>query len=967
MQKIAVIGGGVGAITAVYAITQTPDWDKKYEIHLYQMGWRLGGKGASGRNMEKGGRIEEHGLHVWAGFYENAFRNMRACYEELVTLDLRKADDPLGTLEAAFKPLSHLFLAEDRGNGDWRPWLVDLPKNNKVPGAATTAPTPFEMFLEGMSILKEFLEKGELAGLAKNHLGVDIFADLLARIFGLHSHAHGMPRHPGAHVPQQKSLLVDLIRDAQKAVQDQMTAENMEDDATRRILYLMDISMAYAHGVVSSDTFAQGYDPLDQWEFSDWLLQNGATDASMNSVLIRGCYDFVFGFPNSNISRGNSGAGTAIRAMGRLILTYAGAIFHKMQAGMGDTIFGPYYQVLKAKGVKFHFFEAARELHLCEHKERIQRISMVRQAHLKDEEYDPLVTVENLPCWPSEPKWDKLKHGEKLKRDGVDFECEKEPPKGEWFDLEHGRDFDHVILGASIGSLPYMTQELAHASQRWRRMLREVETVATQAAQFWVDKTAEELGWDGVVAEHNPEAALPKPPMRTVITGFAEPLDTWADMSHLLPREAWPEPGPKSIAYFCSPAVDGQTLDGFKAKTAVWADTALTKFWPKADKNGTFDRSLLHGKGSGEARFDDQYFRVNMYGSERYVLSVAGSLPHRLAPDESGFENLTLAGDWTRCGLNAGCVEAATMSGIAAASAVTGEKLLNVGAKDVAFDAGPVAQSAYQTNSISDAPWPLSGFFARGSMTGWFVFYAMPRDEVQKLLPEGAWLGNCPHTPAGYHSVGISLCAYHKVRSSFLPISFSPYLEASFAIPYMRTELGGDANLLYPRRLYVNNSLAIFVGKTMYDMNKAPSTLKMDDESFTSKTSKSPHQIDAKFFQRDDLKPLSDYADFGAISDILNQTFVTGPWWNGGFAYNCFNLQLERAYAAPVVGHIKVEDNDAGGFPALDKHFSALGAAGGGHLPGGFRIWTSWSMTNPLDSKRIRHAAKAQAYLRRSY
>ena len=28
-------------------------------------------------------RIEEHGLHIWLGFYENAFRLIRRCYAEL--------------------------------------------------------------------------------------------------------------------------------------------------------------------------------------------------------------------------------------------------------------------------------------------------------------------------------------------------------------------------------------------------------------------------------------------------------------------------------------------------------------------------------------------------------------------------------------------------------------------------------------------------------------------------------------------------------------------------------------------------------------------------------------------------------------------------------------------------------------------------------------------------------------------
>ena len=50
--------------------------------------------------------------------------------------------------------------------------------------------------------------------------------------------------------------------------------------------------------------------------------------------------------------------------MGRLVLAYSGAIFQKMQAGMGDTIFAPYYQVLEKIGVKFRFFHAVKALRL---------------------------------------------------------------------------------------------------------------------------------------------------------------------------------------------------------------------------------------------------------------------------------------------------------------------------------------------------------------------------------------------------------------------------------------------------------------------------------------------------------------------------------------------------------------------------------------------------------------------------
>ncbi|MBS0476346.1 MAG: NAD(P)-binding protein, partial [Proteobacteria bacterium] len=79
-QKIAVIGGGVGAMSTVFELTEQPGWQDNYEITVYQLGWRLGGKGASGRNKDKGDRIEEHGLHFWFGYYENAFNLIQRVY-----------------------------------------------------------------------------------------------------------------------------------------------------------------------------------------------------------------------------------------------------------------------------------------------------------------------------------------------------------------------------------------------------------------------------------------------------------------------------------------------------------------------------------------------------------------------------------------------------------------------------------------------------------------------------------------------------------------------------------------------------------------------------------------------------------------------------------------------------------------------------------------------------------------------
>src|SRR3954468_3624419 len=86
-----------------------PGWqDELASITVYQRGWRLGGKGASSRGVH--GRIEEHGLHVWLGYYHNAFRLMREVYDEL-DRPTTAPDCPIRTFDDAFLP------ADDVGVG----------------------------------------------------------------------------------------------------------------------------------------------------------------------------------------------------------------------------------------------------------------------------------------------------------------------------------------------------------------------------------------------------------------------------------------------------------------------------------------------------------------------------------------------------------------------------------------------------------------------------------------------------------------------------------------------------------------------------------------------------------------------------------------------------------------------------------------------------------------------------------
>jgi uncharacterized protein with NAD-binding domain and iron-sulfur cluster len=178
------------------------------------------------------------------------------------------------------------------------------------------------------------------------------------------------------------------------------------------------------------------------------------------------------------------------------------------------------------------------------------------------------------------------------------------------------------------------------------------------------------------------------------LSGFVRPLSTWADMTHLIARENFPPAvTPRHLAYFCGPMPDSPdepppfTTPGFPAtQTQVVKDTARQFFqddiralWPK------FDWSLLlNTTGAvGPARLDNQYFRGNIDPSERYVLSVPGSSKFRLKTDESGFKNLYIVGDWVRTGVNAGCIEAAVMSGMQASRAIAGYPKTVIGEHDV--------------------------------------------------------------------------------------------------------------------------------------------------------------------------------------------------------------------------------------------------------------------------------------------
>jgi len=685
-RRVAILGGGLGSLTTAYELSS-----RGYDITVYQLGWRLGGQGASGRNQANG-RIEEHGLHIWFGFYYNAFKMMRAIYDEL-------NEGPFTRVEDAFVGADdHLFL--EHFGDDVRRWLVQFPPDHDFPGTGDSPlPTPGDILERLVFRLKDHfgthldphVPPMTTVPSAATH---PLLAMLLAKIRTGVVHPEQAAVGPGvsdalkvatALAPQADSdpaaaaALGGLLHEIGAHVQTWLS--EVAHDQLRRAFILFDLGVTIAKGMVNDHVFTEGFASLDQYDFREWLTRHGASPQASSSAVVQGFYDASFAYEDGRSDRPNVAAGVALRCALRIVFCYKGHVLYKMNAGMGDTIFAPLYKVLRKRGVKFEFFHRVTSLEPGPlsagpaSPRGIARIHLARQVDLKQGPYDPLITVKELACWPSTPLTDQIVNGDQL------ADVDLESYWNGWQNvapviLEAGTDYDLVVLGISIGALPPICQLLLAegepAQQQWADMFAKVKTVRTQGVQLWCRRDVAQTGWGAP---------------NGIIACASEPEASWADFSQVLGREVWPAAaGVNGLFYGCGPVADTKPAipppdqKGFPAEQLQQAKALSDRFlahsasplWPDATGASGLDAAVIVSR----------YDRVNIDPSERYVLTVKGSPSAKLRPDGSGFANLFLTGCWVANGVNLSSVEGTVMAGMAAAAAITGEPITIVGDED---------------------------------------------------------------------------------------------------------------------------------------------------------------------------------------------------------------------------------------------------------------------------------------------
>lgn len=729
--KVVILGGGCGAMSAACHLTSTPELRDKYDITVYQQGWRIGGKGATGRDPRQGygDRIYEHGLHMWLGWYHNAFAMIQGVYSEWE----KDPKNPFQSWTDAFEPQRLYTLQQDvpkaLGGIEWRRRNFPMPK---LPGTPGQGETLLEMgeFLSRLiqnteSIFREHSpfhphrDKNLSDALVADPAHLETAAKVETGIAPgdrAHGEAHrflvpalhgavrirnaakwrddgGEIRNPDPLSPEEHSRILGMIEHFLEGFQHWIHLPLIEAmksvSATYRWYWnLLDMLAAIGLGMIR-EVIPQGVASINDSEFHEWVKKHGAAVDTSWFAGMRAVYDLAFAFEGGRASATDPAtarfeAGTALMVLLRIGLGYKDAPMFRMMAGMGDTVFAPIYEVLKKRGVKFAFFHRATNLSLSGDKKQIDAIEFDVQADVIGgyTAYDPLfdLTFKDgsvLPVWPEEPNWTKLNQGdalrERLQAAGQTLDSAWCDEKITTRNITNGIDFDYVVLGISVAGVKMITPELAAASEDWKNMVNNLATVQTHAVQLWMQPALENLGWkDGA----------------TIQTTYEEPTDTWAVMTEVMKYEVWTGDNPPlSLHYFCGPlpgpaepplddSIYPQTKrDEVRKNAMAWLDAHIAHLWPDAADRQGFNYDLIHDPdpgGSGRAKFDSQYWRANVDPSERYVNSYPGTTKYRLRSDQSGFMNLFLAGDWTISSVNGGCVEAAVESGMAASRGICG-------------------------------------------------------------------------------------------------------------------------------------------------------------------------------------------------------------------------------------------------------------------------------------------------------
>jgi uncharacterized protein with NAD-binding domain and iron-sulfur cluster len=612
--RVAIVGGGSAGIAAAWQLAKMPG----YEIEVFEKSARLGGKGASVRAPD--GRILEHGLHVWLGFYENAFRMMRECYAEVEREgwgpDSKESEKRLAHsgIDEAFYPEPHVGLGPADPQRGWSVWSAYLPPATGLPGEALDEQTnPFTLvnyLLRSLELLRALMlsvigppaddapgePRPDKRSISDQTLDFGSSSDdptsMALAIKRTAELLRGSALVGAAVLLQAVTILevwlqnlnfglqvADSILDLAEALAAQarkFLRDFVQIDPDVRVkTVIADLVLTIAVGLFRDRVLFddKGLDLINHEDYREWLRRHGLTDEAYNSSFLTGIYDLAFAYSGGDRTKPALAAGVALRGALRMFFTYRGSMFWRLGSGMGDAVFAPLYKVLKSprredgkrlSPVRFHFLHELAHVGV-ERMSGSKYVTSLKFRTIPDTaalNYLSDNALDGFGCWPdlSDGLAGAAKSYERV--------------------LKRGEDFDAVILAIGVDDLHEACRPSAPAKTlagsssapakespvgselgaHWPAMFVNVRTVATQSAQVWLQEDLEGLGWWRGTG---------------LVTSLGLSFDTWADMTPVLATEEWRAADasnagrkPRSLAYFCAPMQDS-TIQAALDKASV--------------------------------------------------------------------------------------------------------------------------------------------------------------------------------------------------------------------------------------------------------------------------------------------------------------------------------------------------------------------------------------------------------------
>ncbi len=679
-QRVCILGAGPAGLAAAYGLSASEDLRERYDVTIYQVGWRAGGKCSTGRSGEEMA-LQQNCAHYLFGCYTNTFKMMREVYRELPATGRHE----FGSFDKVLLP-RNLVALKELFKGEWHTWFMEFPTNGAVPGEEQQETLDLkyivemllEWLLEGIFGWKfiskinnlEFSDKQELPPAWEPHshwvkrLLHKLSGCLLRGVLGLSRHRHGRDWVDSVLVVALKLLRGFFWLLEKGSVEDHLGA--------RRRWSMIDYNLSLIIGMLDDQVLQPGgYESIDHYDYREWLGKHGASKYATDSPFVKLWYENSLAYHGGDTGFPAMSAGIAL--LGQLYASgnYRGSVAYSLQHEIGDSFIAPLCIALRGRGVKINYFHKFKHLQPSSDGRQIQTITIEQQVKLVNGEadgYDPFVRVKDWPCWPNQPLSEQFCEDDRKRFEQGDYDLESF--YSDWhsshpdLELEFGRDFDKVIFAVPHGVIPFYCPEIYQSNLVWRRLVDENPAVESQSYRVWFKTDLREIGW---------------PWPRPIMSAYQLPYCTWEDDGQLASVEKWPqgrEPGaiacvfgPLQAPVFAPGPEDHDYIPGQLAvveqQSSEFASCYASGIWPKVG-------SPENPEGIDPEKVLMAVERANSGPLERYTMTWPGALASRPRVTDSGYDNLLFAGDWTRNGVEAGSIEGATMSGFEASRAICG-------------------------------------------------------------------------------------------------------------------------------------------------------------------------------------------------------------------------------------------------------------------------------------------------------